>query len=483
MLRGMRRLGLALLASAWSLACGVEAPRSDPSPAVGPSPRRAWGPEAGLVEVPARDIAWREGKTRIEATARLFTSFHPADDAPERRPLFVVFNGFSAEVVRAFGTGPTTVAEGGQVVGNPSSLTRLGSVLTIDPRQAGFSYDVLDRIPAASDCGRGVFNEYVDAADVLLATLAFLEAHPALAGPVVWVGESYGGVRAQWILAYLRGRWDLASYSDPTLRDALARSARGASLRAGQVLLQPWLAGKAHADAIGRACRAPALLADVAASVGAPCASGDACACASAAGRSRYNYEYADSRQRAREREAAAAHVLPARAEALLGLPLRAIPGLAPAARARGFKCSPPDADVPEQSELARALGPLPSGQFYYAPYSPLLPGKEVGQGAFDWRERDDVARAFIDNLRDVSTLITDGGLDLVVPTRALVPALVAVGGEGSASLEAPTRLRVATASGPRYADVRAYPAAGHMITMLAAADLSRDLAEWLAAR
>ncbi len=109
-------------------------------------------------------------------------------------------------------------AEAGAIVPNPHSLTRFANILYVDPRQAGFSYDVVDSVPGALDaagaptfeeCSRRVFNEYVDAADVLFATMRFLRDRPALRGPVVWFGESYAGARIQWMLAYLRGRSDV----------------------------------------------------------------------------------------------------------------------------------------------------------------------------------------------------------------------------------------------------------------------------------
>lgn len=463
--------------------CGGEGePAARPKPAPAPTtPPKAL---AGFLDVAPREVVSKGKVTRIDATARLFYNYRPADEAPEVKPIFVVFNGFSAEVVRAFGTGPTTVAEGGEVVPNPASLTKVANLLYLEPRQAGFSYDVMEgRSLVPSDCGSDIFNEYVDAADTLLATLTFLAAHPELRGPLYWLGESYAGVRVQWILAYLRGRWDLASYVDTTLDAAIAKSSRSASLRAGQLLLQPWLVGKSHATAIDRACRDPEVLAELASSLGVACVGDDACSCALAKGRSSYNYTYTDARQKARELEASMAHVIPSRAEALFGLPLSAIPRLGPESRGRGFKCSPPDKDVPSQSELVSALGVLPNGQSYYAPYSPLLPGKEVGNGAFDWRERDDVGRAFVDNLRDVPTFVTNGNRDLVVPMRALVPALRALAGEDRSSLADPSRVRVVTESGERFVDIGSYPDAGHMVTMISPEAFSRDVAAWLSNR
>ena len=94
---------------------------------------------------------------------------------------------------------------------NATPYTQFANLVYLEPRQSGYSYDVIaGRAPDAADCAPSIFNEYVDAADFLLGALAFLDAHPQLHGPVYWVGESYAGVRVTWVLAYLRGRWDLA---------------------------------------------------------------------------------------------------------------------------------------------------------------------------------------------------------------------------------------------------------------------------------
>src|SRR5258708_18595169 len=103
-----------------------------------------------------------------------------------------------------------------------------------------------------------------------------------------------------------------------------------------------------------------------------------------------------------REHEASEAQVVPERAQALFGLALTAIRRLAAPARSRGFKCSAPDASVPNEDALVALLGALPAGQSYYAPYSPLLPGKEIAPVTLDWRTQNFVGAAFVDNLRDV---------------------------------------------------------------------------------
>jgi pimeloyl-ACP methyl ester carboxylesterase len=476
----MRRLALsALVASALSaIGCAAEPP---PAPPSGPPAEVALSPEAGFVDVPARDVSLKGQPIHVEATARLFYNLRPADESPGDKPIFVVFNGFAAEVVRAFGTGPTTVADGGEVVKNPASLTKIANLLYIEPRQAGYSYDVLDRPVKAGDCAPAIFNEYVDAADVLLGVIAFLGAHPDLRGPIHWVGESYAGVRVQWILAYLRDRWDLASYQDPALKAAIAAVHRPGSLRAGQILLQPWLVGKAHTQAINAVCYDAAEIASVSASLGAACAEMNACACVEDHDRSLYNYTFTDEHQTQREYEASEAHVIPSRAAALLGLPLESIAGLGAADRKKGFKCSPADDSVPPEGEMEKLLGALPAGQSYYAPYSPLLPGKETAKPILDWHDAGVEGPAFLDNLRDVPAFVTDGARDLVVPTRALAPALTAIAGAGRIDASKAGQIRVKYPDGERIVEIHTYPSAGHMITMLEPEAFARDVTAWLA--
>jgi len=437
--------------------------------------------EAGFVDVPSRDVSLKGRSVHLGATARLFYNLQPAEESPADKPIFVLFNGFAAEIVRGYGTGPSTVVEGGEVTTNPSSLTAIANLIYVDPRQSELSYDVLDHgAPGPGDCASDVFNEYVDAADVLLGVLKLLDAHPALRGPVYWVGESYAGVRVQWILADLRGRWDLASYGDPTLEAAIARSAHPGSLRAGQILIEPWLVGGPHASAISAACDDAGLIADVSASVGSPCEGMSACACARAHDRSFYNYTYSVARQAQREMEAAQAMVIPERAEALLGVALASIDGLHAGERGKGFKCSVPDDTTPADDALVKLLGALPAGQSYYVPYSPLEPGKETSTPALDWQTEDFEGVAFVDNLREVRAFVTDGPRDLVVPERALAPALSAIVGAARVDASAAGHIAVTYPDGERIIQVGRYPSAGHMITMIEPEAFARDVTQWV---
>jgi hypothetical protein len=382
--------------------------------------------------------------------------------------------------VRAFGTGPMSVQDGGGVTSNPTSLTQIANLLYIDPRQSGFSYDVLStRAPAPSDCSADIFNEYVDAGDMLFAVMSFLDQNPNLKGPIVWMGESYAGVRITWMLAFVRDRWSLAPYEDPTLQSRLATFARRNDLVTKQILLEPWLLGKAHANAIAQECDDPALLSAVAANVSNGCADASACDCASAADHSLYDFAWTNETQNRRLLEADEALVDPSAAEKLLGVPLSSIVGLDARDRQNGFKCATSDASTPNQDTISKELGDLPAGQFYFLPFSPLTPGKGDPNDLPDWENTNAVGAAFVDNLRDVPTFITDGQLDLVVPERALVPGLQSILGSTNAT-ETEDGVTVATSSGSRTIAISHYANAGHMITLLAPSALSTDIRAWL---
>lgn len=433
--------------------------------------------EAGFAVLPPRHVSIDGRALSLEAASKIFYNFRPADTDATSRPLIVLFNGFASDVVRAFGTGPTTVEADGSVVSNPASLTRFANLLYIDPRQAGFSYDVIaGRAPSAQDCSQDVFSEYVDAADVLLATVQFLHAHPDLRGRVYWLGESYAGVRISWLLAYLRGAWPLAPYRDDALEATLAPLGRE-RLLTGQILLQPWLAGSAHSTAIDAAYRAPSLLAAVEASVAKPCAEADAYQCASDFGRSAYNYTLSETEQNARIFAADAAQVSPTHAQALYGVRFEDIEGLGSDERSRGFKCSTADRETPDQRALSALLGPLPDGQSYNLAYSPLMPGK--GSSDPDWQQKTLVGAAFVDNVQVVDTLITDGARDLVVPELALRSALSAVA-PGITLTETARELTIGYPNGPRSIAIRHYAESGHMITMMQPEAFADDLSAWL---
>jgi len=172
--------------------------------------------------------------------ARMWYSFHAADQDRPETPLFIFFNGGPGSAT-SFGlmsmyTGRYTLDNriesggGDAYIVNPVPWTQLGHLLYIDARQAGFSYNLMNQ---AQDEGSRFqefnaqnFNSFFDAADFIRVLIRFLVAHPALRNhPVVIVGESYGGVRATTMLHLLLNYADYKNsretFQDPALADEI----------------------------------------------------------------------------------------------------------------------------------------------------------------------------------------------------------------------------------------------------------------------
>jgi uncharacterized protein YjbI with pentapeptide repeats len=186
--------------------------------------------EAGFLSVGAIDYSFPRTIAGIPAPieytttpANLFYSFQAADADgvdPIEAPLFVMLNGGPGAAttanLMANNTAQYTVNTEALDRGdpgfakNPNSWTAMGNLLYIDPPLTGFSYNTR---PEATDSvvdrgleflRRGNFNAFIDADQVLRAVLLFLEDHPELAAnPVIFVGESYGGVRVTTMLNML----------------------------------------------------------------------------------------------------------------------------------------------------------------------------------------------------------------------------------------------------------------------------------------
>ena len=171
--------------------------------------------------------------------ARIFYSFLGADrDLPDT-PLFVFFNGGPGSAtscgLMSMYTGRYTLdnqeeSGGDHYIANPVSWTRLGHLLYIDARQAGFSYNIMERDEDVNERLREFnaqnFNSFFDAADFIRLLLRFLASHSQLQGrPVVIVGESYGGTRAIAMLHILLNYSDYGNgretFQDPALVDEI----------------------------------------------------------------------------------------------------------------------------------------------------------------------------------------------------------------------------------------------------------------------
>ena len=149
---------------------------------------------------------------------RIWYSFCPADDKPSEKPLFVLINGGpgcgTCVNLFAMNTAKFTMDRNilngtGQISKkNPYSWTKLGNLLYIDAPNSGFSYMVSDsetRMGVAYDfLGGDNYNSFIDADQVLRTVLHFIEEHPALQrNKVIFVGESYSGVRVSTMLNLL----------------------------------------------------------------------------------------------------------------------------------------------------------------------------------------------------------------------------------------------------------------------------------------
>ncbi len=222
-----------------------------------------------------------DGSPYTSSEARMFFAFQPAQSDPNDKPLFVFFNGgpgAGSGILFGFNTASRTLdpsrTAGEQIVDNPWAWTEFANCLWIDARLTGFGYgitdDPADTAERIAEFAFRNFNPWLDGADFLRALLMFYDEHETLRdNPVVLVGESYGGVRAQTILdlalftdehaagaqgyvdADLVARLDdhfaaaLPDVSDaPTPDEAAQQFGR-------QILIQPLLAGDAQLSASG----------------------------------------------------------------------------------------------------------------------------------------------------------------------------------------------------------------------------------------
>ena len=426
----------ALLIALLLPACGSEAP---------PFPQ-----EVGFVSVDPEPAA--------PATGHMFYVLSSADSDPGKKPVFVFFNGGpgvpTSTNLLVDATGPEQfIVDAGQgtVVKNAASFTRLGSLLYIDERETGFSYD---DAPAYS-C---TFDMQQDAIDFTRAILRVLDTHPQLtASRIVLVGESYGGVRAQLILQ------DLLHYTQvPEITTEVQQHLD--TVFAAEAVHPP--------DEIARQFFAQVLIQPVV--VGAyqklrPRPPSGICP-------NDTRLTYSDCANQYALVLGALAD--PVQSTKLLGARLEDVAGLAGPAR-HGARCAGTldDPSNAFNTALLQRLGPLDPGDTYF--------GFNGMTGSW---ETDTTLEppAFVDNLSYVRTLITNATYDGIVDTTQIPPALVAFG--VPATLDQTPRSGIArpgwidvTLPGGGSATIRlpTYPA-GHMVTATDAAELRTDTAAWL---
>lgn len=438
--------------------------------------------EAGFVEV--EPIDYQLGLPGDHATtavdmhstrARLFWSYQPADFGVDDRPVFVFFNGgpgVSSGMLLGLSTGPRTFdpAQTGPdatVADNPASWTSLGNLLWIDARQTGFSHGIIDPPDDPSETATrnqamalDAFNTYFDAADFVRVLLRFLADHPTLRdNPIVIVGESYGGTRAQILLDMLLqpGRYtdgarhlldtslvaEIEAHHAAVLDGEPAEPEAIAEQFGHQVLIQPAMTGDLQRFIAGQLFEQPgspvhALADELGATyqtceeLGGACSPFDnAIGFVGAQGRSPYDtrapyswlddvFDLVDDRLNDS-----------ATTTALLGVDPTTIDGLAAADRADAWRAVsagpfPSDHDAGDWPDV---LGELQPWDRYFVVFHHEVLG-EFNQSAADNLLLDPTdthfGELFLSNLRWVESMITVARYDLVVYTPALPDSFTA---------------------------------------------------------
>ena len=466
----MHRVGLGTMNMLIAALCAVSA-CSGPAPeqnAPAPLPLA----ETGFVDVPPQ----RAGAASVPA--RMFYSFRAADQAPERSPLLVVFNGGPGSATSAGllanGTGPRRIKGGegtaAEVVPNPGSLTRFANVLWIDERQAGFSYATEVR------SGGCTFDPLSDAADFLRVMLAFIEAHPALALTRVGiVAESYGGVRANAMVHELVHAGE-ALGEELQLKESVTRwlggpptADRVAARMVGVVFIQALVLGEMQLRA--QDSERPEI---------------------------RLSHPDADPYDVRRPRPAplqstfeiaAQAFADRTKAALLFGVDVFATRGLAPPDRSHARRAvgeNEHDGAREPNAALTAALGPLAAGDRYYDLYA-----DDCRVGSFD----NVGASSFLETLRTVPVFMTDAKYDGVIRTPAVfdllaergftvgdgVPAGGAPQGSAGSGYRSVALLATATEAARTVMIRVAKYDAGHCVPETQAEAFSTDVGAWLA--
>lgn len=457
-----------LLGSGGCSAAPLDSPETISAP-LPPLPRA----EAGFVDVPHPE----EGRA---GHARLFYSFHAADERPSEKPLLVFFNGgpgsATSQTLLSFGTGRVTIDTSlppeDCLVPNDRSFTRFANLLYVDERDVGFSYSV-ETMAAAP------FDALADAADFLRVVLAFTEKHPAASrAGLGFVGESYGGTRATWMTHFLLHPNDapaatlglsssIGAYLDRVLPIDARRAKRPEDVGrhlVGNVLIQPLVLGKFQWTAQG--------------------------ATPFDRRTSPYDVRFG-SKELAELLDRRALTVLAQgkQRERLFEVPTSSIEGLLPRARPNGVRVASQD-EHPEYGErtidnaLASELGSLAKGDGYYRDFIPRV---------LD-REETASANAFLSDLRYVPIFMTNATYDRAIVSTAIVSALreaqvdATVDTESRPNVARPGWISVPLAKAKdlpaRTVTVR-FPTyeAGHMVTTTKGGELADDVRDWLAER
>lgn len=241
--------------------------------------------EAGFIEIePISYSINQDDKTSLalkSSGARIWYSFHAANNIPEEKPLFVFLNGGPGAATStnlfSLNTAPCTLdkdrTEGAPFKLNPYSWTQLGNLLYIDAPNTGFSYNLSYDATSAqarlAEFGAKNFNSLIDAAQIVKVVLRFLKEHPSIrSNEVIMVGESYAGTRVSIMLNMLLFPNDYAygikSITDGSLSREISehyKATLGSDNPAPekiseqfshQILIQPQLTGAYQSEETGR---------------------------------------------------------------------------------------------------------------------------------------------------------------------------------------------------------------------------------------
>ncbi len=350
---------------------------------------------------------------------RMFYRLAPASAEAGEARLCVVFNGGPgvASASLWLQLGPAT----------QNRLTRLCHALFIDSRAAGLSYQLVQS-PEDYEPSFVEFNAYVDALDHLRLLAALVPVLPGQLDEVVFVAESYGGVRATLMLDTLLAPDRQRPFEWQDLRGELAPlferwGPELTEVNLAQALIQPTLAGDLQDAEVGRLLKEEGSpLRRLAQSLShelAPC--GATCDGfpwmldeLERMGRSPYDSR-ASSDWLSRQLRATQTYV----AEDLLqelqvaGLP----PGLPPNQRVDAFKAQPSAGLPADPTSWTEGLGTLPEVDRYFVAFNTEVYSAFTSESARDRRIdafEYSFAELFLQNLHRVSTLVTRAEFDLL---------------------------------------------------------------------
>jgi hypothetical protein len=481
-----------------AMACdGTPEPATDPCEATHLGIRL--GSESGFVEI-ARNDYEKDGEARTSDAFRMWYGFSPAaEGVSAEAPLFVLFNGGpggTSLLMAAAATGPRALRlSEGQLCDNPTPWTTLGPLLYLDARQTGFSYQILDRAADAASRGETFsarnYDAYVDAADMLRGLLAFLAAHPEhRTRPVVFVGESYAGVRIELMLHFLLDPLGLSgeAYRDPALAsdvdaelvrrqlDPTLAESRASLVRA-QVLLQPQIDPSRQdplTDRLRLEPTSPWVTAAREAGMSFTCTASTCALSLEAVPRDPYFLNQPPSYSGALvSAVTAVVHDL-ASIDDLLGVDTLAVDGLTAAGRAGAFRLGDQPLPVEPQS-IQNDRGALPAHDRYWVA---LHRSVRAAFGNVPASDVDGTA-LLCANLARIPTMITDAAWDGVILSRA-IPILLAdtsCGGRYDASAQTMT---VDTALGERVVAMPHFARSGHTIGLSEPAELRAAIDSFL---